>query len=1752
MSISLQSLISDWSLLQLNKLEINGLLFHTLAQDDLKRLSKLGRRHRYLFIQKNTLYYVFNHCNIDDTDVSDVQKIVFQLSPVTPSDRSLCRNISDSFVLRQTKICLENFTRWYQINSHASAYSFHDVIDPIYTLRNTRFHATLLHKLYHIAYVKIVSLIIHNAVQVHHTDLEKLLRIHFVFRTGLANNVERDAFVGISKRTDKPYMRPMTALEQGQLSAWYTRDVSFCIAARDLSDCPYAELMFPLVESSLQAFRYIAVDSLFFHPGLVHYLCTVDLSGDTYFKPAILRFVNETFEAMVRSLNVDQIDTLEIIHITGLSHDRCLYYINMIKRREDQFVNYDIVYSITRLLITFYLVLDMVSQPMNTYISYLNVVEGGKADIEYGLSTGDAASDLMATGRGLVRTYMKQYTMAEFRSLIYPTRDPHTIRYLFDDIMTKWRRILFVYHPPSSDRYPLSQPGEQQLLQQQQDQQHPGVTELQEELLRRRDRRDRHEQNRDANTLLLACQQYNAMGHVDVLIPYIREPYFAEIVTTYVLLPVLKNIFVLTPDLIRAHGDRLLDMIALCKLVLPTHMRLINVLSVIYNFLTVTETYDLEKLTFFNNVMGDLVSVLSETVRGHKVEFSENISNYILTSSVHNVFREINDSLAVAVNETITYFNEHLEIADTVTLMGMCTYDINWHAGLVTVDMGNLKSTVGLKTVIDTFKRALLTYEKSTRFLGNIVANLETSAQKLISLGKFLHESVEPCNMVTFYIQNADYAVTRIYQLKVTIDEKINAMATSHVNNLMVIKKLCNMCDVLANDAIRNTNVKMCVSVFARDMLNTAIPTFRPKQERQIEVCSQERQVALFHNLFQNTHKTFDFVSFGSTFTDPNSRKDTVPFYDIFGPRYLLDDVFVVWNLFTNDDFVHVVNVFLGQVITGEDYVGVKEEEEDDGFCRGGDYDSASQYGAGGPSRMLETIPEEEEELDEDDPDYDAASTVVTENTQVMPYTDRDYAFATHARIPNPAIVPAQMAAPVMVKREQQQQQQPDYGLMVSGAPTLHYDPNYRSRYITSNSLVKTELDGQLGWQQQPGAANVVAPGTFVEVKKEEKVEKAEGDPWPSSCMYAESGGDTKPFHSTTDSGVGGSSGLVAAAAPQMSEYMPVQLRDIISSALTSWDDSCPYIPYLQNYSVKQQSHTTTGGGDTISVQTRNTPETMFREYQPQNRPDSVASGFSGTTIILPKDYYLQRPFSSLSDSSLNTIDSRPPASVSVPPHEVGQRPLTRSSSVDDYSSIDLTTYPEVASIRATSNPSLVYVQDNNSTVAQPLPSELDRSNSVITIADSVMSVPSQTPSSVVGPREPRRLARPLSEISQTTAASSFIVRPRRGRARPLSTISSMTQAHDYDDVVIVGERYPQRQRVTEYQTLGSESPTSQEIIDLTSCSQDSILPILASSSIQVTDFSAPLPSIAGPFSATANRYTPHPPPPSIVQAPQHTRQQVLQQINPIAVIGQPPPQHENLFLQHVLQPNIHQRTVQTEVLDSPLPDYQSGDANYRSRTPFCKYESAVSESDDNFSELDEDPLLRRIKRATRKHTRSRTNSQSGKTMEMTTIAPPVPANVMQQNPDVWLRRRSPVQQHFIDNTPKSMSTVVYPPPISPNDIYAQAPPPNHTQRKTRSILKQSAFGPPTPQQQPALQGTFSQNVRKDALQYVPSNQTQTQPLRSEPLLPPGSGRRRIRRPHHTGLTPSPDAGTGSSSDDSSSSSPDRNRPTRFQPGAYR
>ncbi|ALM25990.1 small tegument protein [Proboscivirus elephantidbeta4] len=1709
MSISLQSLISDWSLLQLNKLEINGLLFHTLAQDDLKRLSRLGRRHRYLFIQKNTLYYVFNHCNIDETDVSEVQKIVFQLSPVTPSDRSLCRNISDSFVLRQTKICLENFTRWYQINSNASAYSFHDVIEPIYTLRNTRFHATLLHKLYHIAYVKIVSLIIHNAVQVHHTDLEKLLRIHFVFRTGLANQVEREAFVGIAGRADKPYMRAMTALEQGQLSAWYTRDVSFCIAARDLSDCPYAELMFPLVESSLEAFRYIAVDSLFFHPGLVHYVCTVDMSGDTYFKPAILRFVNQTFEATIRSLNVDQIDTLEIIHITGLSHDRCLYYINMIKRREDQFVNYDIVYSITRLLITFYLVLDMVSQPMNTYISYLNVVEGSKADIEYGLATGDAASDLMATGRGLVRTYMKQYTMAEFRSLIYPTRDQHTIRYLFDDIMTKWRRILFVYDTSSSSldhRHPASQPG-------QPEQQHPGVAELLalQELQRQQRRQDLRDQKRDANTLLLACQQYNAMGHVDVLIPYIREPYFAEVVTTYILLPVLKNVFVLTPDLIRAHGDRLLDMIALCKLVLPTHMRLINVLSVIYNFLTATSTYDLEKLTFFNNLMDDLVSVLSETVRGHKVEFSENISNYILTSSVHNVFSEINDSLAVAVNETITYFNEHLEIADTVTLMGMCTYDINWYAGLVTVEMGGLKSTVGLKTVIDTFKRALLTYEKSTRFLGNIVANLETSAQKLISLGKFLRESVEPCNMVTFYVRNVEYAVDRIYRLKVTLDEKIGAMATSHVNNLVVIKKLCNMCDVLANDAIRNTNIKMCVSVFARDMLSTAIPTSRPeRQETKIEVSSEERQVTLFHNLFQNTQKTFDFVAFGSTFTDPNSKKNTVPFYDIFGPRYLLDDVFVVWNLFTNDDFVHVVNVFLGQVITGEDYVGGT-----DGYDDNDDSVSCYQYGGadlGVSSRMLETIPEEEEELDdEDEPDY-AASSVLTENTQVMPYTDRDYAFATHARIPNPAVVPAQMTAPVMVKREQQQQwgggiDQPPhdyyYYATVSGAPPLHYDPQYRSRYLTSNSLIKTELESQLGWRHEDG-----------NVKKEEKTEEQQGQQrWPS-CMYntapqlvTEGGVDAKPFS------------LSSATAPQAahqqqqpppSEYMPVELRDLILSGPNSWDDSCPYIPYLQNYSVRTQSHSPTGGGDTISVRTESSLGTMFREYQPQDRPDSTASGFSGTTIILPENYYLREGGDTYSPS---TIDL-----TAYPPSEISSSSVITASNPD----------PRLAVLQRSQLP--------------------DRSNSVITIADSVMSVPSQAaPSSVIGPRVPQRPARPLSELSQTTAASSFIGRPRRSRARPLSSISSaIPEEEDDDEVVLVGERYPHRQRVTEYQTVLSDTPTSQEIIDLTSCTQDSILPALASSSIHVAGEGPPPlppPQVVGPFSATANRYTPRQPPANIVQPPQHTFQQVLQQTQPLSS------NHENLFLQFLQPPttNTVQQpppTPEEELLDSPLPDYQSGDANYRSRTPFTRrYESAVSESDDNFSEFDDDPLYRRIKRASRKYYyRSRANSQSANT-SVTTDLPlaAAPASVMQQNPEVWLRRRSPVASHFLDNTQKSHSPTITNMVHShhPNDggvMSAQAPPPT-THPPTRFIMRQSAFGPPQPAQ-PVQQGAFSQNVRQDALlRYVPSKQPETQLLR-----PAGQSGRRTRRPR-TGLTPSPNGVTTSSSDDSSaSSSPDRNR----------
>ncbi|UEH20509.1 small tegument protein [Elephant endotheliotropic herpesvirus 2] len=900
-SIALDAVLENWSLLEINKLEINGVLFRTITQDGLERLSTLARANAYSFMASNTVYYAFNHANTEGLNLSHILEILGGLRPVTPSDESECPNISDAVVLNQTRQCLLNFVDWYDSNTQNVVYSFHEVVAPINPFRNTRFHATLLEQLYSTAYTKISGITIHNVVQAHHTDLEKVLRIFFIFKHGLVTSEEAAQFRAIASRTDHPFMRELTSPKEGQLSAWHTREVSFCLSKKQLSDGPYADLVFPLIESStlLLQQNLLGIDSILFHPGLVHFLCTVDLNRwDIRYREAVVKFFTGRLETIIQSLNVDFVSTKELIHLTGLSEERCLQYLRIIKRREDQVVNYDIVYSLVNLLIHCYLIIKMLSQAPGTYTTFINVVEEGHSEILYGglVSSIDAASDILSRARGLLQTYVPTYTQEEFKSLIHPTKKAHTIRYLLGDLMLKWQRVLFEF---KARRYNDSD-------------QHPTVAAVEEAV-----------QNipKTQENLITACQHYKNMGNMDGLIPYVRESYFPVTILDEIILPIVSDLLVVTPNIQRISGNsKLLDIIMICKVLLPTRLRLINILSILNNFLNMTTSYDLNSLVFFNNIVFDLKDVFSDIINddSREILFSDNISNFILQSASRNVFADINNDLESQINETVNYFNQHIEIADLLTLLGMCHYDINWYRGIVSVNLGDERATVGLRPFIDLIKMALIRYEKSDRYMHNILANLEGSCQKLKAFSAFLQESVDESPGVTFYKQYALMAIHKIYRLKVELASKVTGLGNTHNHTLNIIRKLCTMCSMLSNESIENTNLRLCIDTFRRDMLKDFIPMTRNPNDELPSFCV-ERQVEFFHQTFDNTWAPTDFVQMDPDFAENATsplHNAIVPFLNVFDARYALVDENVKWNVFSNDEFSAVIDIFLGRSLT--------------------------------------------------------------------------------------------------------------------------------------------------------------------------------------------------------------------------------------------------------------------------------------------------------------------------------------------------------------------------------------------------------------------------------------------------------------------------------------------------------------------------------------------------------------------------------------------------------------------------------------------------------------------------------------------------------------------------------------------------------------------------------------------------------------------------------------------------------------------
>nr|QOE74940.1 small tegument protein [Elephant endotheliotropic herpesvirus 1A] len=959
-AISLETVAQSWSLIHLNRLEVNGVLFGTVTADGLSRLSQLAQNNGYSFIATNTLYYVFNHSDIEGLDVALISEIISNLREITPVAESECPNICDSVVLGNTKQCLINFASWYASTSQSSVYSFQEAVSPINHLRNTRFHNELLSRLYNIAHDKIVQLTIHNVLQPDHTDMEKILRTFFIFKHGLVTAAEAEQFRAIASRCGNHFMREMTSMSSdGQLSAWYTREPSFCVASKALTDEPYADLIFPLMESSVSILQnnIFGVDSILFHPGLIHYLCTVDLVNlDIRYRQAITRFLVGRLETIVKSLNLDRVTTLELLNLSGLSDDVCLQYLRMIKRRPEQDINVDIVVPLTNLLVHCFLISKMLTQPPNTYQTYLNVVQQGHKEILYGgLICGDMASDMVTQARGVLRACIPRYTQEEFKLLIRPTNKTHTIRYLLTDIMTKWTEFLF-----SVDDIRHST------------EQHPGVTGAIDAL---------QDVSKTQDALVTACTYYKNTGTMDGLVPHVREGYFASTIVEQIILPILSDLFIITPNILRVSGNqKLLDLILLSKILLPMHIRLINLLSVLQNFLNLTSGYDLNALTFFNNIVFDLKDVLLDILRDDReIILSDNISNFILQSAARNVFNDIDSDLELHVNDTINFFNQHIAVADLLTLIGMCKYDISWYKGTVTIDLGEETAVTGLRPFIEMLKTTLIRYDKSEKYMLNIIANLETSCQKLLSFITFLDESVDDSPGVTFYKQYANAAVTRIYQLKNEVNTKVGGLADTHKGTLYILRKLCTMCNIMSNEAIESTNLKVCLDTFRRDILQQTIPTTRNTTDQLPSFCV-ERQVRLFHDTFGNNWEPTQFKQMESAFVGEDSSSPlnglTAPFLNLFDSRYAMEDpVMVRWNVFTNEEFSTVASIFLGRAGTHD----TTDDDTDDG----------------GVPYALETIVEEDED---DTSSVSSRSMVDTQSARALTPNATDRFFAERAK----------------------------------------------------------------------------------------------------------------------------------------------------------------------------------------------------------------------------------------------------------------------------------------------------------------------------------------------------------------------------------------------------------------------------------------------------------------------------------------------------------------------------------------------------------------------------------------------------------------------------------------------------------------------------------------------------------------------------------------------------------------------------------
>lgn len=755
---------------------------------------------------------------------------------MTTASEAECVNLADHTVLQNAVMCIEQFIVWLndiQSDSHIID-EFNAITQHIALFRNARVIDSILQTIYTLALKTYLTKVMIESLKTDEKVLDVILKSFVIFFYHNRPEEAKQAFENATSSSMLPFMR--STVDISQLGAIYMKDISYCIVNNMLEITDNHGLVFPVVDSSPDVLAYMNVDKFFFHPGLVYHVISLETLPTPEPYTTINDFMSTLYTNLMTLLSQNKkVEISRYLHLMGLSETTCKLYVNMLKRRTVTHVQdiESLIYNLKLVVFNSYIAL-LYTNNLETYSGYIRL-KTNLENLTFSLlydNNGDD-SEIINRGKSLIFNAFSKFTEEEFARLIHPSNNIYTVRYLYNDIMSKWQEILFF----AKVNVPVS-----------------SATPITEEEFKK------------------LCLLYLKTNDIHAITPYVSEPFFDKIVTLLILVPKISKVLNSSLENIKIR-DLLSDVIYIIRELMPSNSSLLNVIVIMYNILNFTSIFDMYRYNILKVQYTELIRILS-SLTTIQVDLPIGLIDHIFLNLLEYMCRTLNNDLRKTVITLKDFFIRYKEYTSKVNFISSCTYDINTKNGTVAISCQGDTFTSSADRLFKTIDIHIKLFTTMQLQYSMSAVQAYTLTHKFFNLVRFVTHD-EP--KTEYKLQLSKIFDEQLRELRATIEKSDRfyiRLTEWNKNTVDDISHHYVLYDLLTNERLSASAISTCFSTFLGHPL---IPDHGIKNDRPVDTTPG-------NDLFDNS-PSVTLKQMNAVYDTPQ----TTPIYDPFEVIYMFD-----------------------------------------------------------------------------------------------------------------------------------------------------------------------------------------------------------------------------------------------------------------------------------------------------------------------------------------------------------------------------------------------------------------------------------------------------------------------------------------------------------------------------------------------------------------------------------------------------------------------------------------------------------------------------------------------------------------------------------------------------------------------------------------------------------------------------------------------------------------------------------------------